>query len=178
MHRLEVGKPYPVRLPESIQYNYRGGQHELLMVLGRLAACCTVDDIRSGPCEFGVLMRGPVIFFLYRFGDSLPWSDAPLSWWLVPEKERIAPPLSESPGTRALLTIILVEQETAIILALRAVTFSPEFTLAIHDAIRAQAEKGWCGELTYNRAISEAYGTWPHVSDMVRDAQAITKGGE
>jgi hypothetical protein len=177
MHRLEVGQPYPVHLPESVQYNYRGGQHELLMVMGRLTEE-EVAAVRSGPCDFGLLVSGPVIFFLYRFGDEIPWSDAPYSLWLVPASERVEPPTEWRPDTRALLTVILVEQESAIVRVLRAVTFSPEFTMAIHGQIWAQATMRWRGRERYDRTISEAYGKWPHTSDMIRDAQAITKGGE
>jgi hypothetical protein len=38
-----------------------------------------------------------------------------------------------------LLRIVLVEATTGVILALRAVSFSPEFTRAIHRAIALQA---------------------------------------
>ena len=38
-----------------------------------------------------------------------------------------------------MITIILVEATTGIVLALRAVSFSPEFTRAIHRAIAQEA---------------------------------------
>lgn len=119
MHVLEVGGPYPSRLPESVQYNYRAGQHELLMVLGGLSGR-EVQDIRRGTCEFALYVEGPVIDLLYRFGQAIPWSDAPYSWHLAPVRERTLPELEPTLETRAVLSVVLVEARTDIVRALRA----------------------------------------------------------
>jgi hypothetical protein len=176
MYHLEVGKLYPARLPESVQYNYRGGHHELLMVLGGLRDK-EIEDIRKGPCEFGLLVHGPVIFFLYRFGTSIPWSDTPYSWWLMPEHDQSIVPAAGTLETRALLQVILVEQETAIVRGLRAVSLSPEFTQALHEAITKQSEGEWPGRDEYDKVLNSCYLRWPSGEDMLTEAKVRTRGG-
>jgi hypothetical protein len=52
---------------------------------------------------------------------------------------------------RAPVTIILVEATTGLVLVLRTVTFSPEFTRALHRAIAAQVGA------PYDRATHEKW---------------------
>jgi hypothetical protein len=69
-----------------------------------------VQAVRKGECEFAVTVDGPVIFFLYRFGHAITWSDAPYSWHLVPEPQRSLPEV-ESEESGALLHVVLVDAE-------------------------------------------------------------------
>src|SRR3954468_17357599 len=98
MYAYEVGKPYdPSRLSrhEGSQYNYRGGEHELAI----FTPGPTRDEIeaaRTGEAEFALHVVPPLLVLRYRFGSgAIPWSDAPYSYHLVPEYERIPPPASE-----------------------------------------------------------------------------------
>jgi hypothetical protein len=98
--------------------------------------------VRNGKCEFAVTVEGPVIFFLYRFGHTITWSDVPYSWCLVPEVQWSLPE-PEGEESPALLHIILVNAGTGIVRVLRGVTLSPAFTQALDEAIRAQAAAPW-----------------------------------
>ncbi len=174
---LEVGKPYRPgvpRLAPGINYNFRGGQHELLLILDKLKPS-DIEEVRKGPCEFGALVFERIVFFLYRFGSAIEWSDAPYSIWQLPEDERIAPE-RPSPESRALLTVILVDADHNRIEALRAVTLSPVVTLTLQGAIAVQlAEK--ISVRDYQAAIDAAYRRWPSTAGML--AEAITcKGGD
>jgi hypothetical protein len=101
-----------------------------------------VEAINSGPVEFGLLADRPGLFLIVRFGQSLSF-DCFYSWHRVVaatgEKTLPLPSEETSPALRALLSIVLVEATTGIVLALRAVTFSPEFTRSLHRAIADQA---------------------------------------
>jgi hypothetical protein len=92
--------------------------------------------------------------------------DCSYQWHRVSPEERSQPPAWEetSPELRALLTIILVEASTGIILALRSVSYSPAFTRSLHRAIADQAA------LPYDAAAHEAA-----VADIVHrlDTNAI-----
>jgi hypothetical protein len=144
-HLLAVGKPYaPWRTtwPEGADYNFRGDQHELRIFLEG-ATPREIAAIGSGPVEFGLLSEpsGLGLFLVTRFGETT--FACSYSWYRTARAtgDRTWPPLWEetSPELRALLHIILVEATTGIVLALRAVSFSPEFTRAIHRAITQQA---------------------------------------
>jgi hypothetical protein len=143
MHRLEVGTPYhPGRRswPEGADFNYCSG-HELRIFLERPTPA-EVHAIESGPVEFGFFAEPLGLFLISYFGRSLSF-DCFYHWQRMAEAtgDRTMPPPSEetSPALRALLTIILVSAEDGIVRALRACTFSPEFTRSLHRAIAEQA---------------------------------------
>ena len=180
MTRLyQVGKPYiPGRagFPEGVEYNYRAGEHELLFFF-RSPPRAQIKALRTGECEFALVVEGPVIFLMYHFGEAINWSDAPYSWHLVPEDQR-ALPAPEGPDRRALLQIILVDAASGLVLALRAVTFSPAFTRGLHAAIRAQAASRWVGQAAYDAALADIYRRYPTSAHLLRCATLRTRGGE
>ena len=142
MYKLEVGKPYQPgrrRWPEGVDYNWRSGGHELRLFLGG-ATRHEVEAVRSGPVQFGFFAEPEGLFLIARFGTRLSF-DCSYNWHRLSADDRTLPPPSEetSPKLRAILTIILVEATSGVVLALRGVTFSPEFTRAIHRAIAVQA---------------------------------------
>ena len=144
LHALEVGKPYDPRRrywSEGADYNFRSGAHELRIFLARPTRS-EVEAIRSGPVEFGFFAEPLGLFLLTRFGTALSF-DCSYHWQRMAEVtgDRTLPPasLETSPALRALVAIILVEATNGTVLALRSVTFSPEFTRAIHKAIADQA---------------------------------------
>jgi hypothetical protein len=142
MQLLKVGQPYmPERRswPEAADYNFRSGQHELQLFLsgptpGEVAA------IQAGPVEFGMSVEPEGLFVVTRFGRTLAF-DSSYQWHRVDPAERVPPPPHEetSPALRAVLAIVLVDASTGIVRALRAVSYSPEFTRALHRAIADQA---------------------------------------
>jgi hypothetical protein len=141
MHRLEVGKRYEPsrrRWPEGADYNYRSGGHELRLFLGG-ATPGEVDAVRFGPVQFGFFAEPEGLFLITRFGTRMSF-DCSYNWHHVSAEDRTLPPPSEetSPALRALITILLIEANTGVVLAIRTVTFSPEFTRAIHRAIADQ----------------------------------------
>lgn len=142
-HVFKVGQPYhPSRLewPECVQYNYRGGQHELLLFFASPTAK-EVRGVRQGRADFAVLWEPPVVVFLYRLEGACGWSHQPFSWHLVPEGERQLPP--GEGGGLALLNVVLIDAATGLVRALRAVTMSEKTTARLHSAIREQAAAEW-----------------------------------
>jgi hypothetical protein len=143
MQFLKVGSLYHGQRrawPEGADYNFRGG-HELRIFLAR-AGPAEVEAIRSDPIEFGMFVEPLGLMLLTRFGRACSF-DCSYSWHRMAEVtgDRTLPPATEetSPALRALLAIVLVEATTGVVLALRTVTFSPEFTRVLHRAIAAQA---------------------------------------
>ena len=144
-HRYEVGKPYDPRRrswPERADYNWRG-EHELRIFLAR-ASPAEVHSLQRGRVEFGLWTPLPELSLISRFHGPddrvLLSSDRSYQWHLVPVPGRTAPPPWEetSPELRAVCQIVAVEATNGLILGLRAVSFSPEFTRALHRAIAAQ----------------------------------------
>jgi hypothetical protein len=148
LHYLEVGKPYDVRRrvwAQGADYNYRAGGHELRLFLPR-ASPAEVLSVREGKIGFGLLIELPELFVISRF--YAPSSqrvvmafDCSYSWHRISPEERTDPPAWEetSPKLRALCTVLLIEATTGVLLAIRTVSYSPEFTRAFHRAIADQA---------------------------------------
>ena len=169
MYKLEVGKPYQPgrrRWPEGVDYNWRSGGHELRLFLGG-ATRHEVEAVRSGPVQFGFFAEPEGLFLIARFGTRLSF-DCSYNWHRLSADDRTLPPPSEetSPKLRAILTIILVEATSGVVLALRGVTFSPEFTRAIHRAIADQvgapydrtAHERWANETTRRLSTHQLWG--------------------
>jgi hypothetical protein len=126
-------------LAEGSDYNFRAGQHELRIYLSRVTPA-EVAAVESGPIEFGLFAEAEGLFLITRFGPRLAF-DCSYSWHHVSREERQLPPASDEvpPASRALIVIMLVEATTGSVRALRTVSFSPEFTRALHHAISEQA---------------------------------------
>lgn len=141
MQIVAIGKPLfetRTELPEAIEYNYQAGDHTLLLSMNNLHPN-EIRAVREDEAEFGLYCENSIIFLLYRFGETLPWSDSAFSWWNVAKEDRRVPAPQENPNERILLKIILVEATTGIVKAIRVTTFSPDFTEKLHNAIRQQA---------------------------------------
>ena len=155
MPAISVGQLYhPARTtwPETAQYQYRSGQHELVVFM-REPTAAEVRDYRKGRARFSLVVQQPVILMLYRLGAE-PWSDAPYSWHLVPEPERDLPSADLESGKRSALQVVLVEAATGIVRALRLVSWSPPFTRTLHAAIREQAAAPWDAQL-YDTVLAQ-----------------------
>ena len=163
-------------LPEGIEYNYQAGDHTLLISLKNLRSP-EIAAVAAEPAEFGLYCENDIIFLLYRFGDALPWSDAAFSWWNTAEEDRPLAPARENAEGRALLTIILVGAGTGVVKAIRAMTFSPDFTEKLHDAIRKQAASR---ELTRSEFVARSLAVYQKSTPAELAARALvhTKGGE
>lgn len=146
LHRPEEGEPYnPDRKmwPQTPQFNYRGGECELVLFFDSPTPA-EVEAVKSGRSEFGLYARDGLVVLCYCFRHDqggIPWSDASYHYQLVPEPERIPPPdfSKLTPETRAVLHVILVNATGGEVCALRQVSLSPEFTKSLFRAIGYQA---------------------------------------
>jgi hypothetical protein len=172
----ELYNPSKRRWLEGVQYSFREHQHELLLFL-KSPTRREIDAVRRETTEFSLTIEPPLIVLCYRFGDGIPWSDAPFTYHLVPANQRTLPDeANEVSEFRALLLVFLVDADTGIILAMRQITFSAEFTARLHLAIREQARMTW-DEAEYNRLLANLYRRCS-TDALVETAAARCKGGE
>jgi hypothetical protein len=159
MQLLTVGQPYdPGRRmwPEGADYNFRAGTHELRIFLTR-ATAAEVAAAQEGKIDFGLLIDLPELYIVSRFFDPRDPTrrvmafDCSYSIHRIAAADRTPPPATEeiSPALRSLVSVILIEATTGVVLAFRALTYSPEFTRAIHRAIADQLA------LPYDQATHE-----------------------
>ena len=175
---IAVGERYPLlsNMPgcDKSQYNYRQGEHLLELFMGSP----TPEETWStsiGQAEFALVTRGDVIALAFKLG-AMEWSDAIYSYHLVPPHLRTLPKVGN--GDRAFLNIYGVDRLTAKVTSRpRILTWSPEFSSVMHEAIRTQASREWPGQPAYEAQIRELYREFPHSRDIARTAEARCIGG-
>jgi len=162
MYAYQVGQPYNPNVPqfpEVIQYNYRGGEHELVLFLNNPSAE-EINDVAKGEARFALYADKDLIFLLFKFGNAIDWSDAPYSYHLVPADQQQRAP-ETSVRDYVLLHVILVDAACGIVKALRVIGMQPPFAQALHRAINAQANMEWNSrEYAHNlRALYDKYNS-------------------
>ena len=170
----ELYNPNRTVWPQAVEYNYRANTHELRLFLARLKNS-DVREIRDGPAEFALVLFGDIIFFCSHFGAALPWSDSPYSIHMVKAMypdEYTLPPEQLAHHEGAALNITLIACETGIVQAVRLVGLGHTFSLALHQAIRAQPSRPF-NQADYDRQLVQAYALYPTTEALLEQA-AIT----
>jgi hypothetical protein len=162
--------------PQGAQFTSGPRCHELTLFQADIGPG-HVHDISRGPADFALIVETPVIVLAYRFGESIAWTDVPYSWHLQPEFGRAIPSLASSHEERSLLWITLVGTQDGIIYAQRGMTLSPEFTRALHQAIREQAMSTFDAK-ECTSAISSIYLRSLGTCDRLEMAKVRTMGNE
>ena len=183
MHQLCVGKQYIEGKniwPEAMEYNFFSGIHELRFFFHSPSAY-EVEAIRKMQGQFGLFVMQDLIFLLYRFTDYkrrkvVLEGDCPFSIHRVGEEHRTLPQMPESDRERVLLNIVLVDSDTGVVLALRAVSLSPSFSAALCSAIIAQNSIPYPED--YEERIQAVYAAYPSVDDMMQHCIETCVGGE
>ncbi len=166
------------RWPSGAEFSFGPAGAELtLFHPGRPVPPAVVEAVQGGPAEFALIVRPGVLVLAYRFGDAIPWADAPYSWHLQPVSRRVVPSAAAigDPETRALLWITLVGAEDGIVHAQRGMTLDPAFTRALNSAVRDQAMGPFNADACAS-AISSIYGKYPDTTDRLAIAAARTAG--
>lgn len=178
MYKLEVGKPYiegKTRWPDASQFVYDRCGLMLSIFAGHLKES-EIEAVRKGQVELAIYENQPAVFLLYRIKGFGPWSDVPYSIHLVSPENRpdIKPLIIE--GQKLLMTIILVDADTGIIKALRAVSTSTAFTVALNQAVMRQAKQTF-SQTEYNRHVNSLYARYSS-DQMAVMAEGKHRAGE
>jgi hypothetical protein len=176
MRRFSVGelyRPDQRQWPDGVHYSYREGGHELVFFFPDVASE-EIELIRLASAEFALVVDPPVLPLCYRFGAASPWSRALFNYHQLPAEERSLPPGGGDREARARLAVLLVDATTGSIRTMRLVTFSPEFTARLHEAIREQADRPW-DRAEYDRRLADLYRYT--ADDLAATAAAWCRGG-
>lgn len=172
-----VGEPFQRgrrQWPIGTRYSYGHNGHELTLFLSPIHERL-IGDLRFGEAEFALVVESPVLVLAFRFGQSCSWSDAPFCFHMQPTQGRVIPPPELSEQTRALLWVTLVGARDGLIHAQRGMTLAPEFTRALHQAIREQAAKPFSPDACLT-AMCNLFLDHPDVSARLTQARARAKG--
>ncbi|GIW87691.1 MAG: hypothetical protein KatS3mg108_2015 [Isosphaeraceae bacterium] len=99
-----------------------------------------VQAVATTPAELALVVEGPLLVLLCRFGTKTPWFTLPYAWPLRNAGRALCyvPPARVPAGKGALLWVSLVDAASGLIVAQRGTVMSHRLTVALHRAIRTQ----------------------------------------
>lgn len=166
-------------IPEQTEFNFDVTGHHLVIRMND-PMLYEVEAVKTGKIHFAIYEVDGVLFFLYAFGEKsrgIPVSDCSYSWHLVPREYQVAPPPEGSERLRVAILVTLVDAVSGILLAIRFVTFSPEFTLAIQNAIRRQIARPFSRK-NHAEVVDRVYAENASSMDLWKKAQFKCNGGD
>lgn len=177
--RLSWGK-FPS--PPGVEYNWRDGQHLLYMALPNPTPQ-EIASVGRGNAEFALLLEGGLMLFLFHFltkenEEVLPWGEAPFAVQYIPRDEYVPIDRNFDDGGHALLHIILVDSLSGVVKAMKATTFSPEFTRVLYQEIARQEDTEALTEAEYEAKLNSIRRRYPEVSSILPKAAARCNGGD
>lgn len=175
MHAIMIGEQYEANVtdwPEGCHYNFDEAGHWLHLMWSN-PIDLEISSVQSGRAQFGLYLHDTVIFLLHQFGET-PWNEAAYSIHLVARERRCLPEMDSN--LHALLKVILIDSGTGIVKAIRALTFSAEFTYRLHRAIEWQSKQPWDASKHTEivKWVCDTYKT----ADLVQLAEITCKGGD
>jgi hypothetical protein len=176
MSRYEVGQPYNVNLgsiPDgTANWRFTPLGVELLLALSDPSGR-EIHEVTSGLAQFALLAGDHSLIMAHKFG-TMPWSDTP---WDGSRQRRAGdePGLATAGREESLMAnIVLVDADTGVIKAMRAVAWNIEFASAVSDAINRQSG---AGDAEADAEIRNWYFRYPNTVDLVAACDVRCTGG-
>lgn len=128
--------PYPVATREGASAQFLMDDHDFLQVCMPDITRTEGTQIRKGTLKAGLIQDGPLILWLFQFGDELIF-ECPFDARLVPP-QRLRLPDVTNDRQRFCFDIHLVDMATNTIRGLRAITLSTGLTVKFFAAVQDQ----------------------------------------
>jgi hypothetical protein len=166
MHRLAVGEPYRPTVrqwPETPHLRLATGGCELALFFATPTAR-EVQAVRRGKAQFAWVDSEHAAVLAFRFGDGVPWSDAPYT----PHREHPDTPagLPEGDG-HLMVVVVLVDAATGIVRAIRGVTWPPRFVAAVRRSVDRMLATPFSPQAA-DAALEALYARYPNTAELVR----------
>lgn len=156
---LSVGEPYPGAMPSEDAAVFNLDAHGPLFFLALTSPDeREISAFRRGQVEFGLLEAGPVLLWLYRFGERMD-GDAPFHAARHPPGTRFDWGQVDAGGQLGVLCL-LVDRRTTRVKGIRMVSVSRDFTLILREVCQRQESEG-IERADYDAAVSAAFAKWP-----------------
>jgi hypothetical protein len=174
---LTVGQPFsPDRTVWDngrFEYRYFSGNH-LLQICIASPSALEMEGFQKGRIHVALYEQKKVLFFLFKIDQLFDWSDQPLSVRLLPESDQEIPDLPS--GMRTLLSLVLVDARTGLVLALRAVTYSHHFSALFRKALVRQKEDTFSRE-EHLATIASVYRSIGNPKALAKAAMVMERAG-
>ncbi|PAE87631.1 hypothetical protein [Shouchella clausii] len=153
--KLEVGQvsPFPSQLGPSL--NYTGNGFDLVINLPDLTPR-EISSYKNGPYRFELLEKNQLMIMLFEFKPGCPLSDAPFHMSQYPDDRAANLPETIEDGQGFALQIIVIEQRSQKIKALRTIGLPTKFSRDLLDVCRKQL-KHPLSKSEYDEAVNQTF---------------------
>jgi hypothetical protein len=157
---LEVGKPYPRKIPEGCLVEAEEGGFILLYGLPSPSAA-EIEALRFGRLRIGVVEFNNFVCFVHSFDGFPTYSDSPFSIRAYDGYGIDFPWLWEplAPGIGYALRIMLVDTNTGILQSLRLVGLHHDLSVKLQKSLRDQKEKPF-SMADYDQSVGQIYARY------------------
>ena len=167
--KIIVGERFDSSLPdEAFSINIVNGSP--LMIFNFDVSDTDISNFLNGQVSFGLFSDQDMIFFLFKIENFMEWSDLAFTIHLAGDET------IEVHDSYLMFNLVLIESETKIVKAIRAITVTPDFRAKIAEAIKQQALIKF-ETINYYKGIGEMYDKYPTASDMLKFASVVEVGG-
>lgn len=174
---IEVGKVYPGwtpgTYPEGVVFDFSGSGAITLLSYNR-PKMNEIFNVRRGKIRVGIFNVRGIEFVLMKFGN-LPWVDAP--YHIVLSKPFEITEIKDYDLSHGYAwSIVMFDNLTGIVKAIRFVTMPHKTSLKLYDAIQIQKDFAASGRefnaISYIRTIDEIYARYS-TNDLVKMAEMV-----
>lgn len=155
MQKLEVGQIAPFSAQPGPSLDYTGSGFDLVINLPDLTQR-EISSYKSGSYRFDLLEKNQLMFMLFEFKPGCPLSDAPLHMSQYTDDRAANLPKTIEDGQGFALQLIVIEQRSQKIKALRTVGLPTKFSRDLLDVCRRQL-KHPLSKSEYNEAVNHVY---------------------
>lgn len=161
MQKYEVGQKYPIPVPpgtDTCRMDYTQSGIYLEIFASNLGQQ-DIKSFKKDDIEIALYQKQPVILLLYRIGKFMPWSDVPYSWHLtLKNKVELAEieEIEKITDKGILITILLIDSDTGILKAIRAIGAGIEFRNEFFRAVKKQNVLPF-SQRDYDLALNQIY---------------------
>ena len=159
---LSVGEPFPQ--PDLVAQPSNGwhpnGSHTILLCLDNISPA--EEAAFQGPLRFDLCpCNGLLVLLMTPQGCPEPQE---MVWFLLQDDAaNFAPPAHDG---HALVTLIIVEQTTGIVAALRTFTWSPYFTTTVHRQLLKHQAQPMADPNQVHRTVAAMRAQYPHSNQL------------
>jgi hypothetical protein len=168
MTTFEVGKRFPGMLPlqDSTEFSRLGDAYFLKVFLRDLVTA-ELEAFRSGQVKLALTVKPPVIFFLFQF-PGMAWSDAPLSWHMIPKEDQRQEPGMIPADQFGMISLIVTDLGDANVKIIRQISVPGMFMNSLAQALKDQAQESF-NQALYDQALAETYRQYTS-DDLIEEA--------
>jgi hypothetical protein len=181
MHAYQIGQPYNATRhtpwPET-PYLRVGPRGVEVAIFLEQPTPDEVTGVRNGLATFAWVDAEHVGILAFQFQPGIPWSDCPFHPYPVRlAGQDVGPPAAYGTSDHQLVSVVLVDATSGVVMALRAISWPPPFVAVVGASIQRMLAAPWQPR-EHDRVLTGLYQRYTSTAELVQArATATCTGG-